>query len=146
MKTGYARQNGFSAITAVVLIVLFALLGSYMVSMSSLSVLNTAQSGSAIQAWFAARAGGEWAVQRALSASAGDSGCSCSAANGSVNFSEGGLAGYTATVTCSGNEIDEAGTNYCVYDLSVTGSNSSAAQLTSASRTIAFSITGRPFP
>lgn len=145
MKTGRARQNGFSAITAVVLIVLFALLGTYMASMSSLSVLNTTQSGSAIQAWFAARSGVEWAVQRALSGSASDSSCSCSAANDTLNFSEAGLDGYTATVSCNGSEIDEAGTNYCVYDLSVTASNNNPA-LTSVSRTISFSITGRPFP
>ena len=150
MMSSVKCQQGFSAMIVIVLIVLFALLGTYMSTMSSLSSLTTTQSGSAIQAWFAARTGVEWAVQQSLAASDGGCTCAtncCTGINGqSLNFSEGGLNGYDATVSCTARSIKEAGANYCVYDLSVSASNSSPAQLTSVARTISLSISDRNAP
>lgn len=149
MKAQRKQQAG-SAMIVVVLIVLFALVGTYMLSMSTISSLNTTQSASAMQAWFAARAGVEWSVQQSLAASDGGCTCAtncCTGINGqTINFSEGGLNGYTATVSCSAGNVIEAGANYCVYNLVVTGSNASPAQLTTASRTISLSISDRNAP
>lgn len=143
-------EHGFSAITVIVLIVLFAILGTYMLSMSTLGVLNTTQSGSAMQAWFAARTGVEWAVQKSLNASDGGCTCAtncCTGINGqTLNFTEGGLDGYSADVSCSAGAVTEATSNYCVYNLSVTSSNNSGAQMTSVSRTISLSISDRNAP
>jgi MSHA biogenesis protein MshP len=144
------KQCGASAMIVVVLIVLFALLGTYMSTMSTLGSLTTTQSGSAMQAWFAARTGVEWAVQRSLEASEG--GCTCAAnccagINAQIlNFSEGGLNGYSANITCSAGGVTESTISYCVYDLSVTASNNSSAQMTSVSRTISLSISDRNAP
>jgi len=150
MKIVRKGQAGFSAMIVVVLIVLFALVGTYMLSMSTISSLNTTQSASAMQAWFAARSGVEWAVQQSLAASDGGCTCAtncCTGINGqTLNFSEGGLNGYTATVSCSAGSVTEAGANYCVYNLGVTGSNDSPAQLTTAARTISLSISDRNAP
>ena len=143
-------QRGVSAIIVVVLIALFALLGAYMSSMSTLGVLSTSQSGSAMQAWFAARTGAEWAVQQSLAAS--DGGCSCAAncctgINGqALNFTEAGLAGYQASVTCVARDVTEAGSSYCIYDLGITATNNSGAPLTTVSRTLMLSITDRNAP
>jgi hypothetical protein len=144
------RQRGVSLMLVVVLIVLFALLGTYMSTMSTLGSLTTTQSGSAMQSWFGARSGVEWAVQRSLAAS--DGGCTCAANccagidGQSLNFVEGGLDGYTASVSCAANNVIEAGSNYCVYNLSITASNNGASQLTSVSRTISLSISDRNAP
>ena len=143
-------QAGVSAILVVVLISLFALLGTYMASMSTLGSLTTTQSGSAMQAWFAARTGAEWAVHRSLAAS--DGGCSCAAncctgINGqTLSFTEGGLSGFQATISCTARDVREAGANYCVYDLGISATNNSAAPMTSVSRTLTLSITDRNAP
>lgn len=150
MNRTTGTQGGVSAIIVVVLIALFALLGTYMASMSTLGSLNTTLSGSAMQAWFAARTGAEWAVQQSLVAS--DGGCSCAAncctgINGQVlNFTEAGLTGYQATVTCAARDAAEAGSNYCVYDLGITATNNSGVPLTTVSRTLMLSITDRNAP
>jgi len=150
MTVNFNKQQGASVIIVVVLIVLFALLGTYMLTMSTLSTLGTTQSGSAMQSWFAARSGVEWAVHRSLAAS--DGGCTCAAncctgINGqTLNFTGGGINGYSATVSCSARSVVEASANYCVYDLGVTASNNSSAQMTSTSRTISLSISDRNAP
>lgn len=134
----------------VVLIMLFGLLGTYMATMSTLGSLTTTQSGSAMQAWFGARSGVEWAVHQSLAASDGGCTCATNCCTGihgqSLDFSEGGLDGYTATVSCAASSVTEAGSSYCVYNLSVTGSNNSTSQVTSASRSISLSIFDRNAP
>lgn len=55
MKTLKKAQKGFSIIVAVVLIVLFALIGGYMATLTSVGSLNTTVSAGGMQAWFAAR-------------------------------------------------------------------------------------------
>jgi len=144
------RQQGASAIIVVVLIVLFALLGTYMLTMSTLSTLGTTQSGSAMQSWFAARSGVEWAVHRSLAASDGGCTCAtncCSGIDGqTLGFSGGGIGNYSAVISCSASSVTEASANYCVYDLGVTATNNSSAQMTSTSRTISLSISDRNAP
>ena len=151
MNRSDTRQTGFSAIIVVVMIVFFALLGTYMATMSSISSLNTSQSAGAMQAWFAARSGVEWAVHQALAAS--DGGCTCATncctgiSGSTLNFSEGGLNGYQATVdVCNAVNYSEASASYCVYDLTVSASNNSSVQLTSVYRTITLSISDRNTP
>lgn len=135
---------------AIVLIVLFALLGTYMASMSTIGSLNTTQSASAMQAWFAARSGVEWAVYQALAASDGGCTCAttcCSGISGqTLNYGAQGLDGYSATISCSAGPVTEAGANYCVYKLGVTGTNNSPTQMTSVARTISLSISDRNAP
>jgi Tfp pilus assembly protein PilX len=149
MKTSN-RQTGFSAIIVVILIVLFALLGAYMSTMSSIGSLNTTQSASAMQAWFTARSGVEWAVHQSLAASDGGCTCAVDCCTGIdaqiLNFTEAGLNGYQATVSCSASNYTEASASYCVYELDVSATNNSPAQLTSVSRTITISISDRNAP
>jgi MSHA biogenesis protein MshP len=144
------RQSGFSAMIVIVLIVLFALLGTYMASMSTIGSLNTTQSVGSMQSWFAASSGVQWAIQKSLAASDGLCTCAtncCAGINGQpLNFTEGGLDGYRATVSCSASPMTEAGSNYCVYNLGVTGTNGSSVQQMLTSRTISLSIADRNAP
>ena len=149
MRNNQKVQQGFSAIIVVVLIVLFALLGTYMVSMSSISSLNTTQSRGAMQVWFAARSGVEWAVHQSLAAVPGCT-CAidcCTGINGqTINFTEQALNGYSATITCVDQSFSEASANYCVFNLGSAATNNGSAQLTSVARTINLSITDRTAP
>lgn len=127
------RQNGFSAIIVIVLIVLFALLGGYMATLTSVSAISTATSAAGIQAWFAARSGVELAVHQALNGGCADS---------TVNLSGGGLGGFQAAITC--NEISgitEGADTYSVYDIGVTATRGTPGQETFVSRSVAVTIT-----
>ena len=144
------RQSGFSAMIVIVLIVLFALLGTYMASMSTIGSLNTTQSAGSMQSWFAASSGVQWAIQKSLAASDGLCTCATNCCTGihgqTLNYSEGGLDGYSATVSCSASPMTEAGSNYCVYNLGVTGTNGNSVQQMLTSRTISLSIADRNAP
>jgi len=135
---------------ALVLIVLFALLGTYMLTLTVTGSLSTTQSASAMQAWFAARSGAEWAVHQSLAASDGGCTCAvncCAGIDGeTVNFSGGGMNGFVANTACASRAVTEAGTDYCVYDLEIGASNSSPGPLTSVFRSITLSVTDRDAP
>ena len=55
-------QTGFAAIAAIVIVVLLAALGSFMVSISNTQQLSSSQDVQGSRAYWAARAGLEWAV------------------------------------------------------------------------------------
>ena len=57
------KQRGFSAIIAVILVILLALIGAYMSTLTSVGSINTTVSAGTMQAWYAARSGIEWAVR-----------------------------------------------------------------------------------
>ncbi|MBM2829422.1 MAG: hypothetical protein HW411_212 [Gammaproteobacteria bacterium] len=142
MNTGINKQGGFSAVMALVLIVLFALLGAYMATLSSVSALSTATSASAIQAWFAARSGVEWAVHESL-----DLG-TCTGVNGqTISFSSGGLNGFQAAVGCAETTgVTEGPDTYNIYNIGVTATRGTAGQPAFASRTIRVTVTDRTAP
>lgn len=62
MKFHQSPQQGFAAIAAVFLIVMLAALGAFMVSFSNTGQLTSAQDVQGSRAYWAARAGLEWAV------------------------------------------------------------------------------------
>lgn len=63
-------QQGFAAIAAIFLVVVLAALGSYMVSFSNTQQLTSAQDAQGSRAYWAARAGLEWAVAGHVAAAA----------------------------------------------------------------------------
>jgi len=151
MKYKLIKQKGFSAIMAIVLVVLLALLGTSMATLTTTSLLNTTSSTFSIQSWFATRSAVEWAVHTAVNQSCTCETNCCSSIDGAtINFTAGGLNGYQAdfdAVTgCTETEFIEGGTNYCVYEIDVLGSHDSAGDLTYASRRIKISITDRNAP
>ncbi len=149
MTTNLSNQKGFSAIIAVVLIVLFALLGTYMATLSNIGSLNTTQSLGSMQAWFAARSGAEWAVYQALNRPACTCGTNCCTAaptinTATINFTAGGINGFQSTISCGESAVTEAGTSYCVYDLSVVAERGTVGSMTYVSRVINVSMTDAP--
>src|SRR5205814_7604379 len=92
-----ARESrGFALISAVVLIVVFALLGAAIVSLSTRHQLGSARDLFGSRAYFAAKAGIEWGAYQALQSG----GCAASATLPPTAFG-GSTAGFTGTVGCT---------------------------------------------
>lgn len=96
------RQRGFTLVVAVFLITGLAVLGLFMVSISGTQHHTAMLSGLGAQGYYAARAGAEWAVHRALN---GD-GCNTTFAAGTL---AGSMADYTVTVSCTSTTHSIAG-------------------------------------
>lgn len=138
----HKRQSGFSAVIAIVLIVVFALLGSYMLTLTNVSTLNTAQSGQSMQAWFAARTGLEWAVYDAIQN--GAAGLNCNSSGPSFTLSGGNTSGFNVQLNCTSTPVSEGGSSYNVFNLTSTASKNTVGTVTYVSRTITASITDAP--
>lgn len=102
------RQGGFAVIAAIFLIVVLAALGAFMVTFSNTQQLTSAQDIQGTRAYWAARAGLEWGVNRANTLTA------CPAA--STNL--GNIEGFAVTVDCSSATYAESGANRNIFRIS----------------------------
>lgn len=104
------RQAGFSIVTAIFLLVVLAMLGAFMLTLSGTQQVTTAQDIQGSQAFRAARTGLDWAISTIQATAA----CPAAAAPA--------VEGYTVVVTCASNIYDEAGTSRTIYWLESTAS------------------------
>lgn len=107
-----AAQRGFSIVTAIFLLVIMALLGAFMLTLSSTQHITSAQDVQGSQALRAARAGIEWG---AASVKALATACPASPTAMVID-------GYTVTVTCTLATQDEGGTTRYIFWLASTAS------------------------
>jgi len=140
MTNQYTLQNGFAAIIAIVLIVIFALIGTFMLTTVGNQNMTTALSQREIQSWFAAQSGIEWAVRPIVTTASGCPGsCSggvCGTITGASPLTLGGSAnGHTVALTCNCTCISEGSTKYAIYHLTATATIGSPSDLTYVSRT-----------
>ncbi len=142
MKLTNNNQQGFSAVVAIILIVFFGLIGTYISSLSTVSAFNTAQSAKTLQAWFAARSGLEWAVYDALQNSA--SNLNCNSSGPSFTLSGGSTSGFDVQISCTSNSVSEGGATYNVFNLTSSASRNTIGTIAYASRTITASVTDAP--
>jgi len=106
------RQNGFSAITAVVLIVLLGLIGAYMATITGIQSLTATLGAGAERARFAVGSGAEWAVKRAMDDD------SCSNVDGqSLNIDAGNGVTFTVDFTCNAVSVTEAPDTYNIFQI-----------------------------
>lgn len=110
MMRRVAWQGGFSTVAAIFLLVILAALGGYMVTFSNTQHITSAADLQGSRAYWAARAGIEWAAFQ-LQASA----TACPAASSSFT-----LEGFTVTVACEGNAYTEGGSTRRVFRLTST--------------------------
>lgn len=105
-------NRGFSLPTAIFLLVILALLGAFMISLSSSQNVMSAQDVQGSRAYQAARAGMEWAAYNLkLPATT----CPASPTTLTVD-------GFTVTVTCSLATHDEGGTTRYIFYVASTAS------------------------
>lgn len=147
------KQQGFSAIAALVFIVLLALIGAYLATFLSVSAVNTASSSREIQAWFAAKSGLDWTIHTALnqSCTCGTDCCSASTfpigSSSAVSFTQQGVSGYEYYLnSCSDAPVTEAGSSYCVYTIDLTARIGTEGEINYALRNLSVSFTDRNAP
>ncbi len=120
------RQRGFSLITAIFLIVVLAALGAYMVIFTGLQQATLQADVLGVRAYYAARAGAEWAIYRALDpdntiAPGPTSFAACP--GGTINTLGGTLSPFTVVINCTPSTATEAGNTINVYAITATACN-----------------------
>jgi len=105
------RQQGFSIVAAIFILVILGLLGGYMVRLSGtqFSTFNQALQGA--RAYQAARAGVEWAAARI------GHGGNCADINAQSAMTFSGLDGFSVRLSCSAETFSEADQTPTVYHL-----------------------------
>lgn len=147
MKSVYDRQRGFAAVFAVMLIVVFALIGTFMLTTVGSQNMTTALSQREMQAWFAAQSGLDWAINQVVGSS---SGCvaagacptdPCPTVTGTALSPAGSATGFNIARTCSCTCVNESSAGqYAVYQLSATATGGSAADPDYVSRSARASV------
>jgi MSHA biogenesis protein MshP len=93
------REQGFGAITAIMVLVILAALAAAIVSVGTAQQTSSTQDLLSARAWQAARAGNEWGLFRALSTTTpADAWKTCSAASATLDLTAD--TGFRVTVYC----------------------------------------------
>lgn len=118
MSTRHTLQRGFAAIAAIFLLVVLAALGGFMVTFSNTQQLTSAQDVQGVRAYWAARAGLEWAIIAVPVTPA-----LCPNAASTLVVSAGGIPvpasidGFAIRVFCAQNSYAEAGVPQRIFQL-----------------------------
>ena len=148
MKKLEYKQQGASAIVAIVLVVFLGLIGGYMATQSSVSSFSTTQSLGSMQSWYAARSGLDWAIFDAVNNGAASLNCN-GGPDPTFSVSAGSGASFDIQVTCTSSTFVEGGncpilTPCTSYTFTVVADRGSPGDLTYISRTLNASITDVP--
>lgn len=108
--------SGFAIVTATFLLVVLALLGAFMVTLSGVHQAAPAQAVTATRVYYGTKAGLDWGIQQAI-AVGGVAGC---AASTSLTLTGSGLNGVTAVVTCA-STAHTGGTVYLIVSTATYG-------------------------
>lgn len=122
-------QRGFSIVTAVFLVVILALLGVFIVSITGLQQSSQALDVQGVRAYQAARTGIEWGAYRVLDPNNALAAAlpACPASPTHLTGLAGSLSAFTVTVTCSSTDTTEGNRNIRVFQLVATGCNAPGA-------------------
>lgn len=101
------REQGFSLVSALFLLVVLAALGVYAVRLNTLQQQTVTAGLRAAQAFEAARAGASWGAYQALNGG----GCG----SGTLSLTEGATAGFRVSVQCTQRTHTEGTTAVNVY-------------------------------
>jgi MSHA biogenesis protein MshP len=124
----HPAQLGFAAIAAVFLVVILAALGAFMVSFSNTQHLTAAQDIQGSRAYWAARAGLEWAI-----ASTGPAACGATTPTPPVD-------GFTLTITCSATPYTDGGVTLTVFQFTSVASSGTAGTPGRVERNVSASL------
>ena len=130
MKTPRFAQGGFAAIAAVFLVVMLAAFGAFMVSFSNTQQLNSAQDVQGSRAYWAARAGLEWAV-----ASQGVGATTCWASTPPAT-----IDGFTLSISCTPSSFTDGGATIYVFRLDSVASTGSVGSVGFTERSVSASV------
>jgi MSHA biogenesis protein MshP len=132
-RSGTARARGFSVLTAIFVIVVLALLGAFIVSVTGLQQSSQQLDVLGARAYQAARAGIEWGAFQVLdpnntlnpAACAAPAMPVCPGVGGTTNLAglAGSLSPFTVTVSCTLTTTTEGTRSIWVYQLTVDACN-----------------------
>lgn len=114
MKPVRSAQTGFAAIAAIVIVVLLAALGGFMVSISNTQQLSSSQDVQGSRAYWSARAGLEWAV---VYLKAKPAECTVPVAATPTP-----IEGFNIVVNCAPQTYDEGGVTRTILSMDSTAS------------------------
>lgn len=133
MRASHTTQRGFAAIAAVFLVVTLAALGAFMVSFSNTQQLNSARDVQGSRAYWAARAGLEWAI---ASVPPGASACWASAPPTAIA----GYDGFTLAVSCAVSSYTEGAASVVIFRLTARASTGTVGSVGFVEREVAASV------
>jgi hypothetical protein len=125
------KSRGFSTVLVVVLIVVFGLMGGYMSTQITTSIVMTSASFGGMQGWSSARSASEWATWQVLY-----SGTGCGSFPASFTIDS-----FSINITCSSSAVSEGPDNYTVYDLVTTAERGSQGEISYIYRAVRSSVT-----
>ena len=123
------RSSGFSLISAIFLLVVLSALGAFMVMFTGQQQTTVQSDVEGVRAYYAARAGADWALYRALDPDntiAPGSSVFATCPTGTINTMGGSLSPFTVVVACSSSDYDEGGRSIRVYEITTTACNNAS--------------------
>lgn len=135
-------QRGFAAIAAIFLVVLLAALGGFMLTFSNSQQLTSAQDVQGVRAYWAARAGLEWANVNILATPAVCPNTTKTQMAGAVAAT---VSGYTLAVFCTRASYTEAGNNFYIFLVESKASTGTVGSIGFVERSVSSSLE-RPSP
>jgi len=114
------RQQGFSVVSALFVVVILALIGSYIVSLGALTAASNNLVIQGQKAYLAASSGLEWGIYNVAPAN-GSGPYNCPASPTTITFTQNGLKNFKAVVTCSPTSVTEGSTTYNLFQISSVG-------------------------
>ncbi len=130
MKPQRLPQRGFAAIVAVFLVVILAALGAFMLSFSNTQQLTSSQDVQGSRAYWAARAGLEWAI---ASQGAGATTCWATTPPASIN-------GFTLAISCAASSFTEGTSTVYVFRLKSDASSGTVGSVGYIERSVSASV------
>ncbi len=123
----FSRQQGFSLISAIFILIVLAALGAYMVTIGGTNRATTSAAMQGARAYQAARSGIEWAVYLVLTASDKDTArtnCDTTINGNNFTLNVTGLNGFTINTLCGYTRHSQQGTdNVTVYTITSTATS-----------------------
>lgn len=130
--------RGFSLVAAIFLLVVLALLGAFMVTISGIERWTTVGAAQGARAYQAAQAGIEWGIYQSVVNGA----CVANAAlNTTFTLNVAGLNGFNVAVDCTPTAVMESGSPYTVYAIISRASTGTFGNPDYFSRTLQVTVT-----
>ncbi len=125
MTRKHNNQQGFAIVAAIFLLVVLAALGAFMVTFSNTQHLTSAQDVQGSRAYWAARAGLEWAIA-GVAATAPVAPAVLPPATCPVTAPPASVNGFTLVITCTPQSYTEAGATVNMFQLTSSASTAGA--------------------
>jgi len=124
------RARGFSLVTGIFLLVILSALGAFMVIFTGLQQKTVQNDVVGVRAYYAARAGLDWALFRALDpensiAPGAAAFATCAQASGTIAAGSlgGSLAAFTVVIGCTDTPASEGNRAIHIYEITATACN-----------------------